>query len=1324
MGNKRIYLGREVSKYAEIAGGAILTITALFFVLMVVGLEITGSDDICLGTLNDPCVSYGKICNLGPNNYDIYNSESIQIDFSPDYNLDYWIFFRDGRVKKEFLEPQGIEHSTVGWRYENFTDATKPRSDRVYVHRFARYSCQDYMLVGLKNNPNDVIKWGVGVGKEYLDPFWYGVNDTANISISNNLTMELGSQINITSNISGVSTVCVDVNHPEYGNEYACGSPNANFLFNISYFRKTELNDSSTTKNISWVDGGNQTVYIQGHQYDEIVNVSINISGYISNNTYPTDLRIYINNSLSNIIPETALTNSLTTLSDDSTVKNITFESPFYIEALKILGSASVSSAYLNLSGFGDYSHGTSLGSDFNVGSYSIGITNNGTYFWVVSDGDNKVYEYYMNGTSTGFNFSTKTTRPYGITQNGTYFWIVDGYDQATNVSKFYMNGTYTGETFDVGCTHPSGITQNNVYIWVACYNPNSVRKFSMDGDFISTFAFNYGTPYGMTNDGVHIWISDHLNSKVYKYLMSGTYTGVSFNTVGTGSGITQNGEFFWSLPWSASPTTEKYSMGYVVNASLEVGVVDGIKEWNYTGLFNETIRIDNFNSSINTALQTCSTDESGYCNIPLYFISDYYGIIQISDIEINYTQNPNPIYLNTNLISSFLGNSSGHVDIPIKFESSQNGTLEISDIKFDYAGGNDTIEVLVWEKNISLDSFNNSLTEEELNFLGNQNITRYVSFGLSSEINHAYLNLSGKDKYPASIDLTVFNNSNSIENLTFIDNKNLTRYLNIPKDSNVTSAYLNLSGYKSTEGTDLGDDFAVGRYTIGLENNDTHFWAVSDGDNKVYEYYINGTTTGFSFNTLTTRPYGITQNSTYFWIVDGYDQATNFSKFLMNGTYTGETFNAGCTHPSGITQNNTYIWVACYNPNSVRRFYMNGTYIDNFAFNYGTPYGMTNNNEFIWISDHANSKVYKFLMNGTDTGISFNTVGTGSGVTQNGEFFWTVPWSTTPSVRKYEMTLNITNPYLEISTPDGSYEWNHTGEFNSTFSPNKTSDFSSNLNSALNSGACDCTGCILDGNNCTIPFLFHSDTAGKLEYSAIEISYKAIPLNPWLEIGTSDGTREWIYNGEFNQNNNKTSDLSSVINSALNSGACDCTGCVIDGSNCSIPFKFHSDYPGGFFNYSAIDILYDDKGNNETLNLINYYSDWDYEFPSYISWLEFIPKSPTTKNVTPYGQTDSRSIFNITNYGYGGKESNFSIYLNESHACVNLTMSTTENKTDGFVLNSTWKDYFTNFDYLESQGLWMWADYNCNYTTWKLWEPDLLFRNCCEGCVCSEDVT
>ena len=47
------------------------------------------------------------------------------------------------------------------------------------------------------------------------------------------------------------------------------------------------------------------------------------------------------------------------------------------------------------------------------------------------------------------------------------------------------------------------------------------------------------------------------------------------------------------------------------------------------------------------------------------------------------------------------------------------------------------------------------------------------------------------------SILLNVFNNSLSSENITFSENQNITRFIDIYLNGVVTSAYLNLSGYK-----------------------------------------------------------------------------------------------------------------------------------------------------------------------------------------------------------------------------------------------------------------------------------------------------------------------------------------------------------------------------------------------------------------------------------------------------------------------------------------------------------------------------------------------
>jgi len=167
-------------------------------------------------------------------------------------------------------------------------------------------------------------------------------------------------------------------------------------------------------------------------------------------------------------------------------------------------------------------------------------------------------------------------------------------------------------------------------------------------------------------------------------------------------------------------------------------------------------------------------------------------------------------------------------------------------------------------------------------------------------------------------------------------------------------------------------------------------------------------------------------------------------------------------------------------------------------------------------------------------------------------------------------------------------------------------------------------------------------------------------------------------------------------------------------------------------------DIRFDYAGGNSTIeiivrNILNtmsvtkyiypYYSRWDYMFvPLYVDFLEFIPRTPTSSNVTPYGQTNSTAILNLTNYGYGDKNANLSVYLNDTSTCVNLTMSTTWDKEAGHQLNSSWIELDSNQLYLNTNNIWLFADYNCSYSTWSLFNPYIIFRQCCSNCSCSEE--
>ncbi len=232
------------------------------------------------------------------------------------------------------------------------------------------------------------------------------------------------------------------------------------------------------------------------------------------------------------------------------------------------------------------------------------------------------------------------------------------------------------------------------------------------------------------------------------------------------------------------------------------------------------------------------------------------------------------------------------------------------------------------------------------------------------------------------------------------------------------------------------------------------------------------------------------------------------------------------------------------------------------------------------------------------------------------------------------------------------------------------------------------------------IPLVISSDSVGTIEVSAINITYNPNPIS--LNVTAIQ---------------NFISNKAGRTNFSIDVGS----------------------YPG---NITIKDIKFDYAGGNDTINITihspNYvdyvnqtnitlwYSRWDYGFvPALVEYLEFLPKSPTSKNVSAYGQSSnltSGAILNLTNHGYGGRNANLSIYLNETLPCVNLTMSLNNSKTDGFLINDSWTN-IQELSYSTTLDLWMWADYNCSYSSWFSFNPFIYFRQCCEDCVCSEEL-
>ena len=80
------------------------------------------------------------------------------------------------------------------------------------------------------------------------------------------------------------------------------------------------------------------------------------------------------------------------------------------------------------------------------------------------------------------------------------------------------------------------------------------------------------------------------------------------------------------------------------------------------------------------------------------------------------------------------------------------------------------------------------------------------------------------------------------------------------------------------------------------------------------------------------------------------------------------------------------------------------------------------------------------------------------------------------------------------------------SGDFNITslninYTNISTINFKDTLNTALGDGAGTCPGGIIEGNNCTVTFDFHSDTAGVMEYSSLSVDYNLTDQPPTISI-------------------------------------------------------------------------------------------------------------------------------------------------------------------------------------------------------------------------------
>ena len=425
-----------------------------------------------------------------------------------------------------------------------------------------------------------------------------------------------------------------------------------------------------------------------------------------------------------------------------------------------------------------------------------------------------------------------------------------------------------------------------------------------------------------------------------------------------------------------------------------------------------------------------------------------------------------------------------------------------------------------------------------------------------------------------------------------------------------------------------------------------------------------------------------------------------SLNQFYLNqyvsGWYDGVD-NEGCSEIDS--------WTKVYFVNQTLYNLTNGTFVSESVYDSsgdiasatleGEEVGVGVTGEDIFYSMSAdNGNTWESVTDGVEH--TFSTPG--RNIKWKADFNLTNPGykSTTSFIR--QMKINTTQSYLSNVTfdfgNDGNIDYTYEGELNETNSPITISLPSASLSNAF-TGTAD-----VGDHTYLVPLVIGTATNGQINLEKMNLTYNPNPISL---------------------------DTSSIQDYLSTYGANETNFSIpIYSSGGNITFEdLRYDYAGGNKTYE-ITAHNNDSSVSITRNITFYYSLWDYEFiPVNINWIEFIPSSPTAKNVQPYGQNNATGVamLNITNYGYGGKNTNLSVYLNDTESCVNLTMSISANKSAGSIINNSWYN-LTGLSYLGSTDIYMWADYSCSYSTWRLFKPYLFFRQCCEDCSCSEDLT
>jgi len=404
------------------------------------------------------------------------------------------------------------------------------------------------------------------------------------------------------------------------------------------------------------------------------------------------------------------------------------------------------------------------------------------------------------------------------------------------------------------------------------------------------------------------------------------------------------------------------------------------------------------------------------------------------------------------------------------------------------------------------------------------------------------------------------FNNSLATENLTFIGDENFTRWLEVPENSFLTSAILNLSGWETSlwnvSSAIYLQDFYVGgeeTYPSGMffKSDGTKMYITGSDTDTIYEYNLgtawNVSSAIYLRNIKITTEYTLRNmffksDGTKMYITgSGVDKVSEYNlgtAWNVSSAIYLRNFKGEETYPHDVffKSDGTKMYIMGYNNDKVNEynlgtawnvssaiylqdFYVGGeeTYPSGMFFKsdgtkmYITGYGNDKVNEYnLNVAWNVSSAIYlrNFYVGGNPHGVFFKSDGT--------KMYAIKPDD--DKVYEYNLSTKFpTNPYIQINN---TKVWNHTGEFNTTA---QTSNFAQTINDYIET-ATAVAGYYL------IPNIFHSDTAGILEYLELVFNNEGFTENSQTYSSeTAEGNIE-TFNINFSYDSNEYSTVEAKL--------------------------------------------------------------------------------------------------------------------------------------------------------------------------------------------------